>query len=80
MGRKFSIQGVQFDLDDIDQAHLSRGLTGGILELWTVDGEEHVFQLWTRDSAADHEAYLILKHESGCFTETMPRWSRPDRQ
>lgn len=73
MGRKFEIEGVVFDLDDIDAAHFDAGLTGGILELWTTDGECHTFRLWTRDSAADFEVYAILKYESANFSESRPR-------
>ncbi|MEV5614025.1 hypothetical protein [Streptomyces sp. NPDC052225] len=71
--RTVTIQGEVFALDDIEAAHLSRGLTGGLLDLRTTDGEEHTFQLWIRDSAADHAAYVVLKYECGCYSESWPR-------
>ena len=73
MGRKFTIQGIEFDLDDITEAHFGRGYSGGVLDVWTVDGEEHTFQLYIRDSAEDFEAYAILKYESNCYSESWPR-------
>ncbi|WP_338693444.1 hypothetical protein V2W30_03070 [Streptomyces sp. Q6] len=71
--RTVTIQGTVFALDEIVEAHLSRGLTGGVLDLRTADGEEHTFHLWIRDSAADHAAYVTLTYDSGCCTETRPR-------
>ncbi|MFJ9338968.1 hypothetical protein ACIRP0_06705 [Streptomyces sp. NPDC101733] len=72
--RTVTIQGVEFELDQIVDAHLQRGYTGGILDLSTADGVHHTFELWIRDSAADHRAYVVLKYESGCYTETWPSW------
>ncbi|MEV7725150.1 hypothetical protein AB0P15_10505 [Streptomyces sp. NPDC087917] len=69
-----TIQGVVFELDQIVEAHLQRGYTGGTLDLRTADGALHTFELWIRDSAADHRAYVVLKYESGCYTETWPSW------
>ncbi|MGW5684022.1 hypothetical protein [Nonomuraea sp. NPDC003754] len=78
MGKKFSIRGVEFDLDDITDAHLQRGYSGGHLEVTTADGRSHVFYLDIRD-AYDEQAYLILKYESDCYSETRPRsWGRTE--
>ncbi|MER6445664.1 hypothetical protein [Streptomyces venezuelae] len=74
MGRTVTVQGVVFELDELVAVHLQRGYTGGVLDLRTADGEHHTFELSIRDSAADHAAYLVLKYESGCYTETWPRW------
>ncbi|MFE1872392.1 hypothetical protein ACFW9N_16030 [Streptomyces sp. NPDC059496] len=63
-----------FELDEIVEVHLQRGYTGGVLDLRTADGGEYTFELFIRDSPADHEAYLVLKYESGCYTETWPAW------
>ncbi|MGW0433445.1 hypothetical protein ACWDV4_13030 [Micromonospora sp. NPDC003197] len=77
MGRKFTIQGVEFDLEDIVAAHFHRGYTGGLLDLRTADGEEHTFDLYTRDSAEDFQAYAILRYESNCYTESWARGVGP---
>ncbi|GLZ77154.1 hypothetical protein Afil01_19610 [Actinorhabdospora filicis] len=73
MGKRFYIQGVEFDLDTITYAHFSRGLTGGILDVLTSDGGDHTFQLWTRDVADDFYAYAILKYECEHYTESFPK-------
>ncbi|MGZ9931637.1 hypothetical protein ACXNSR_17285 [Streptomyces sp. NC-S4] len=74
MGRTVTVQGVVFELDQVVEVHLQRGYTGGVLDLRTADGGQFTFELSIRDSAADHEAYLVLKYESGCYTETRPSW------
>ncbi|MDJ0382004.1 hypothetical protein [Streptomyces sp. G-G2] len=73
MTRTVTVQGVVFDLDDIVEAHLQRGYAGGVLDLRTADDLEYTFELYIRDSAADYEAYVMLKHHSGCYSESWPR-------
>ncbi|MER5642474.1 hypothetical protein ABT095_36735 [Kitasatospora sp. NPDC002227] len=75
MGERFRLHGVEFDTDEIERAHLRRGYTGGELTIWTRDGEEYCWYIYIRDSREDHDAYVMLKYHTDCYTETWPKRS-----